>query len=94
MTNAYSSALGIHVIDSTETIITSESTVVIVLVEWYGGTGGDDLKLQDDQSNVFVELKGAANTPVILPFNPPRRLKGLRCETIDSGKCLVYLEQR
>ena len=93
MTNAYSSALCIHVIDSTETIITSESTVMVDLVEWYGTTGGDDLKLEDDQSNVFVELKGAANTPVVLPFPEPRKLKGLKVVTIDSGLCVIYLAQ-
>lgn len=93
MSNAYSEALCIHVIDSTGDICTSETTIMVALVEWYGTTGGSDLKLEDDQSNVFVELKGAANTPVVLPFPEPRKLKGLKVVTIDSGLCVIYLAQ-
>ena len=90
MSNAYSSALGIHVIDETATIITSESTVIIDLVTWVGNTTSHDFKLKDDQGNVFVETKGAAGTPVVFPFPKPRKLKGLKVDTIDSGKCLIY----
>ena len=89
--NVYSSALGIHVIDSTGSVITSESTVMIDLVTWVGNTVSHDLKLEDDQGNVFVETKGAVATPVVLPFPKPRKLKGLKVATIDSGKCLVYV---
>ena len=90
MTNAYSSELGIHVIDSATTLVTSESTVMIDLVTWYPATQtADDLKLADDKSNVFLETKGARLTPMVVPYNPPLKLKGLVVVTIDSGVCTI-----
>lgn len=93
MTNAYSSALCEHVIDSTGTVWTSATTLMVDLVVWHGTVASHDLKLEDDQGNVFVELKGAAYTPVVIPFPEPRKLRGLKVVTIDSGLCLVYLAQ-
>jgi len=90
MTNAYSSELGIHVIDSACTIVTSESTVMIDLVTWYPATQtADNLKLTDDQGNTFLETKGARLTPMIVPYVPPLKMKGLIIATIDSGKCII-----
>ncbi|GAH00670.1 unnamed protein product [marine sediment metagenome] len=83
----------LYVITGTETIQATDTTLMVDMVTWVGNTISHDLKLTDGADNVFIETKCAAATPVVLPFPKPRKLKGLKVATIDSGTCIVYLAQ-
>ena len=86
MSNTYSSVTGMHVIDSASVVVTSETTLMIDLLTWYPTTQTlDDLSLEDDKDNVFLTIKGLKLTPLVIPYNPPLKLRGLKVATIDSG---------
>jgi hypothetical protein len=86
MSNSYSSVTGVHVIDSASVVVTSECTLSFDLLTWYPTEQTlDDLSLEDDKDNVFLTIKGLKLTPLVIPYNPPLEIKGLKVATIDSG---------
>ncbi len=93
MANSSNPATGTIYIDTAGTLKANTVTLSIDCIVWYGGTGGDDLVLTDANDVPFLSIKGAANTPVVIPYPHPRKLTGLKCVTIDSGVCEVYLRQ-
>ena len=86
MSNTYYSVTGTHVIDSASVVVTSETTLMIDLITWYPATQtADDLALEDDKDNVFLKTKALKLTPIVIPYNPPLKIQGLKVATIDSG---------
>ena len=95
MSNSYYSVTGTHVIDSTSVVVTSETTLLIDLITWYPATQTlDDLSLEDDQDNVFLKTKALKLTPIVIPYNPPLKIRGLKVAAIDSGVLCIHRAKR
>ena len=95
MANTYSSLTGVHVIDSASVVVTSETTLMIELITWYPTTVTlDDISLEDDKDNVFLKTKGSKLTPVVVPYNPPLKIRGLKIAVIDSGVITIRRSKR
>ncbi len=95
MSNTYTRETGTHDIDSAQVICTSETTLMIELVTWYPTTvTSDDISLEDDKDNVWLKTKGSKLTPIVVPYNPPLKLRGLKVATIDSGVLTIRRSKR
>lgn len=95
MANTYYSVTGTHVIDSASVVVTSETTLSIDLLIWYPTTQTlDDISLEDDQDNVWLETKGLKLTPLVIPYNPPLKIRGLKVATIDSGVLILQRSKK
>ena len=94
MTNIYNKTTQLHIVDSTGTIMESNTTAIVVQVVYVGNTASDDLVIHDAKGNTATVLKlGASDaSPVRLPMEAGgRRFSGLKIQTIDSGTAYIYL---
>ncbi len=92
MGNSYKSTTKVWEVDSTGTL--NEGGVQIQHIVFNPGNDGDQLKLTDDDDNVWIHLWAATeDQSYFYPFVPPIRLPSLKVATI-SGGAIAYIQLR
>lgn len=92
MTNSFVTSTSVHKVDSTGIIQTSATDAIVQLVHFFGSATDDDLVIHTGQDKLAFALKCNSNNKSAQPlvFDPPRRFKGLKVQTI-SGTGYIYL---
>ena len=93
MTHTFVTSTSLWKVDSTGTIQTSATDAVVQLAQFFGSATNDDLVIHTGQDKEAFSLKCNSNNKSAQPivFDPPRRFKGLKVQTIDGGTGYIYL---
>jgi hypothetical protein len=92
MSNAYKSTTHTWEVDETGTL--NEGGVEIQHIIFNPNSNGDQLKLTDDDDNVWIHLWGKyGGNSYFFPFVPPIKMPSLKVATI-SGSTKAYIQLR
>lgn len=97
MSNTYNATTKLWTVTDTGDLQTSETTAVVVQAIYMANTASDELVIHDGAGNTaFVLSAGATDaSPVRLPMELKGRMfKGLKVQTIGSGKAYLYLAKK
>lgn len=97
MTNAYNATTKLWTVTDTGDLQTSETTAVIMQAIYMANTVDHELVIHDGAGNTAFVLKSGMSdsSPVRLPMEPEGRMfKGLKVQTIESGKAYIFLAKK